>query len=85
MNISLTKELQEHVKDQMNTGYYASASEVVREALRHQLKSIAERETDNRISIGLEQIKNGEFVVANDDYFNNACEYIRTKHISKTI
>lgn len=36
MNVSLTPELEQYINDKVATGRYASASEVVREALRAQ-------------------------------------------------
>lgn len=34
MNVSLTPELEDFVKDKVETGLYTSASEVIRESLR---------------------------------------------------
>ncbi len=39
MNVSLTPELEKHVQSQLETGHYRSASEVIREALRDQVRS----------------------------------------------
>ncbi len=51
MNISLTKSLEEFVQTKVDTGMYASASEVVRAGLR----ALAEQELDRKIKLGIEQ------------------------------
>jgi len=65
MNVSLTPELEEVIKQKVATGMYHSASEVIREALRllkerdehHQMR-IEQLRRD--IQIGLDQIARGE-------------------------
>ena len=42
LNVSLPAELARRVREQVETGLYASASEVVREALRHHFTRCAE-------------------------------------------
>ena len=71
MNISLTKSLEEFVQTKVDTGMYASASEVVRAGLR----ALAEQELDRKIKLGIEQADadlakdfNNEFV---DDVLRN--------------
>jgi putative addiction module CopG family antidote len=60
MNISLTKDLEEYVAGQLETGHYASASEVIREALRNQIKSSVNSQLlDERIALGRQQVKEG--------------------------
>ena len=41
MHISLTDALTQYVRDKVSGGFYNNASEVVREALRHQIKADA--------------------------------------------
>jgi antitoxin ParD1/3/4 len=82
MNISLTKDLEEYVSSQMQTGYYASASEVIREALRNQIKSSISRQLDKRIALGRQQVEEGKVTVANDTYFDKAREYVKGKYMS---
>ena len=67
MNVSLTPELENLVNEQVKSGLYNSASEVVREGLRlfkEQLilKEIRRDELRREIMLGVEQIRNGEFV-----------------------
>lgn len=82
MNISLTKNLEEYVASQMQTGHYASASEVIREALRNQIKSSISRQLDERIALGRQQVEEGKVTVANDTYFDKAREYVKDKYTS---
>jgi antitoxin ParD1/3/4 len=59
MNISLTPELEKLVAERVASGHYASASEVVREALRllHERDRLTNLRHD--IGLGLEQLDNG--------------------------
>jgi len=82
MNISLTKDLEEYVSIQMQTGYYASASEVIREALRNQIKSSINRQLDKHIALGRQQVEEGKVTIADDTYFDKAREYIKGKYMS---
>ena len=57
MNVSLTPQLEDFVKDKVKSGRYSSASEVVREALR-MLEERDRRlvELRKEIAIGLEDV-----------------------------
>ena len=66
MHISLTPELESHVKAKVETGLYNNASEVIREALRfmethedwiHELKLAHLRE---QLKVGVDQLDRGE-------------------------
>lgn len=66
MNISLTPELENHIKSKVETDLYNNASEVVREALRfaeihedwvNEIKLSALRQ---KLNVGLQQLDNGE-------------------------
>jgi len=85
MNVSLTEELNNYVASQMETGHYASVSEVIREALRDKIKSAATKELDSRIASGRHQIENGEFYIADGSYFDKAREYLEKRQPAKTI
>ncbi len=66
MNVSLTPELEKLVNEQVKSGLYNSASEVIRESLRLfkeqlMLKEIRRDELRREIMIGVEQIRNGEY------------------------
>jgi len=67
MNISLTPELERLVSEKVQTGRYASASEVIREGLRlleeqDQLKQRRLAEVRQKIDRGLEQLDRGQGV-----------------------
>jgi len=79
MNISLTKPLEAFVQSKVDSGMYASASEVIRAGLR----VLSEQETDKKIKIGLEQANaglgddfNNEFA---DDLLNSVHQRIANK------
>lgn len=66
MNVSLTPELENLVNEQVKSGLYNSASEVIRESLRLfkeqlMLKEIRRNELRREIMIGIEQMRNGEY------------------------
>ncbi len=67
MNVSLTPELENLVNEKVKSGLYNSASEVIRESLRllqeqDLLKQIRRDELRREIMLGVEQIRNGEYV-----------------------
>ncbi len=81
MNISLTPELEQLVKDKVNSGRYHSVSEVMGEALRllderdrHQEQRLAELKA--KIQEGLEASERGE-VVDGEEVFAELEEDIR--------
>ena len=66
MNISLTPELEELVNQKVQSGFYNSASEVIREGLRllkerDELRRLRFEELKREVAIGIEQIERGEF------------------------
>jgi antitoxin ParD1/3/4 len=65
MNVSLTAELEHWVDEKVRTGRYASASEVIREALRlleaqELAKQIQLSQVREKIDRGLEQLDQGK-------------------------
>ena len=67
MNVSLTPELENLINEKVKSGLYNSASEVVRESLRllqeqDLLKEIRRNELRREIMLGVEQIRNGQYV-----------------------
>lgn len=71
MNVSLTPQLEKLVKDKVASGFYNSASEVIREALRlleehDRLKQMRLEELKKEIAIGLKQANEGDLVDANE-------------------
>ena len=71
MNVSLTPQLEQLIREKVESGRYNNASEVVREGLR--LIETRDQKLEllrAQIQEGLDQIERGEFVVADDDYFD---------------
>jgi antitoxin ParD1/3/4 len=71
MNISLTPELENFIKQKVDGGLYTSASEVVRESLRlmHTYDDVQKQrlfEIRKSIDVGMEQVRNEEYVDGND-------------------
>ena len=65
MNVSLTPELEKWVQSKVESGFYGSSSEVVRDALRLLYQFEGERarkinELRSDLQIGLEQLKSGK-------------------------
>lgn len=67
MNVSLTRDLEELVREKVRTGLYNSSSEVIREALRlllerDQLRELRLFELREKIKVGLDQADNDNVV-----------------------
>jgi antitoxin ParD1/3/4 len=65
MNVSLTNELTDFVREKVESGRYHSASEVIREALRlmqerEEMRSMHLQKLQRDIALGLEQLGRGE-------------------------
>lgn len=71
MNVSLTPQLEAMIHERVESGRYASASEVVREGLR----LLEEREQLDHlrslIAVGLEQSERGELIDFTPDYLED--------------
>jgi antitoxin ParD1/3/4 len=66
MNVSLTPELEKMINDKVASGFYTSASEVIREALRllQEFDEARQRRIEalrNEIEAGAEQIRQGQY------------------------
>lgn len=62
MNVSLTPELEKMVNDEVKSGRYKSASEVVREGLRLiQIRKAKLAALKRELAVGIEQLDRGEF------------------------
>ncbi len=59
MNVNLSRDLYDFVKSAVKSGRYASASEIVRDALR-QKRDEALREVERKVEQGLESARRGE-------------------------
>ena len=78
MNVSLTPQLEQFVREKVDSGRYLSASEVVREGLRllDRVQQMKLETLRRELMIGVEQIERGEVVDA-DDVFAELEEDIR--------
>lgn len=73
MNISLTPELEQFVQEKVNSGFYTSASKVIRESLRllntyDDLHKRRLEQLNNAIQIGMEQLQQGKKVSSDTAY-----------------
>ena len=72
MNVSLTPKLEEFVSQKVASGMYASASEVVRDALRlledrDRVRRMRLEELRKEIAIGIEQLDRGEYTTFDEN------------------
>ncbi|MBA1446715.1 MAG: type II toxin-antitoxin system ParD family antitoxin [Chromatiales bacterium] len=79
MNVSLTTELEDYVNTQVKSGLYRSASEVVREALRNQIRRGMDDQLAQRISLGRQQVAEGRVAEANENYLESKRAMIRDR------
>jgi antitoxin ParD1/3/4 len=82
MNISLTPTLEEFIKQKVSSGFYHSASEVVREALRllEERDRLREMRLDllgKEIQVGIDQIERGEYTEYNEHTLRGFFEGVR--------
>ncbi|MEE9281281.1 MAG: type II toxin-antitoxin system ParD family antitoxin [Myxococcota bacterium] len=73
MNVSLTPDLEELVQKKVQSGRYASASEVVREALRllaerDELREVELQALRTKVEQGLDEARRGELVDGEDAF-----------------
>lgn len=73
MNVSLTPEIEGWVQEKVESGFYQSASEVMREALRlmrtyENAREEALQDLRAELLIGLHQLENGEGVLGDDAF-----------------
>jgi antitoxin ParD1/3/4 len=85
MNVSLTNELEEYVSTQVKSGLYNSASEVIQEALRNQIKKSMTGQLNKRLSVSRKQVENGQVLLADNNYFESKRERVRQKDKSKKL
>jgi len=83
MNISLTPELEEYVAAQLESGHYRSSSEVVREALRNQIRQSMSHQLEQRLSASRQQVAEGRVVRADAAYFDEKREKTGQTHLGK--
>lgn len=83
MNVILSPELENLIREKVSSGDYNSPSEVIREALgllkeQDQLREIRREEVRREVMKGVEQIRNGEFTtISNDEEAERIIEKIK--------
>lgn len=88
MNVSLTPELEKMVNEKVSSGLYNSASEVVREGLRllndhDELRRIRLDELRREIMVGVDQIRNGQYVEVKASELDEFAESIIERGIKR--
>ena len=88
MNISLTPELEEMVRQKVESGMYNSASEVIREALRllkeqNQMRQQRLEELRREVQIGLDELDQGLGMPLTDELIEDIKARGRMKLASK--
>ena len=84
MNITLTPELERLVREKVETGYYNSVTELIRDALllldeREKLERIKTESLKKEIAIGSEQLKNGNYSEYNEELLSSLINEIQTE------
>ncbi len=75
MNVSLTKPLEYFVQEKVDSGMYASASEVIRAGLR----LLAESDLDTQLKKGLEQSSAGLGKELNADFSEKLMQQVQER------
>ena len=76
MHIALPPEFEAYVNDLVSSGQYASAEDVVANALKARMQA----EVDERLAASRAAYKRGEYVVADDAFFDAKRQKIKDKH-----
>ncbi len=79
MDVSLSSELEQFVREQIDRGNHASVDEVVQEGLRLLRNRERTRERlRQEITVGLEQLERGEFDEYDDESLTELFEALKT-------
>ena len=79
MNVSLTKPLENYIQSKVESGMYASASEVIRAALRILRERDMEASIEEGIGHGLADSAAGR-TMSSDECFDRVRDNLRKKH-----
>lgn len=79
MNVSLTQNLEDYVKNKVESGLYNSASEVIREGLR----ALREKEIDSKIKAGLQQVEQGKTVAMDENFVSSIVATVEERLTAK--
>jgi len=81
MNIPLKKRYQDWIAEQVSAGRYSSEIEAIEEALREQMERDEANRLWERIQESERQIERGEYVVADDPFFERKRQMIRDRYM----
>jgi antitoxin ParD1/3/4 len=88
MNVSISVQLEEWIHEKVKSGYYQTASEVIREALRllkdkEQIREIKIKELRKRIALGIEDLEAGRMRTLDERVLDEVKASGRKKGLSK--
>ena len=81
MNIPLKKRYQDWIAGQVSAGRYASEIEAIEEAIAEKMENDEASRLWERIQESERQIDRGEYVVADEAYFESKRQMIRDRYI----
>jgi putative addiction module CopG family antidote len=81
MNIPLKKRYQDWIAEQVSAGRYSSEIEAIEEALREQMEREEADRLWERIQESERQIERGQYVVADDAFFESKRQMIRDRYM----
>jgi putative addiction module CopG family antidote len=80
MHISLPPEYEAFIEDQISSGQYATAEDVIADALKERMAADFEAKVTKRVEESMAAYERGDYVVADDKYFDGLRERIRQKY-----
>lgn len=88
MEVALTPELEALIQQEVESGRYPSAGEVIRDALRlfKRQSELPEQELDalrQEIQIGIDELDRGEYIEYDDDTLPHLVEDIKTRGLER--
>jgi putative addiction module CopG family antidote len=83
MTLSLNKQFQDFIDAEIAAGRYASETEVVEDALRELMERTDTNRLRRRLLESERQIERGEFVIADDAFFESKRQMIRDQYMPK--
>lgn len=80
MHIALLPEYEAYIKEQVSSGHYASAEDLIADALKALMSGDADAAFDSRLADSRAAYKRGEYSVADDAFFETKLDAIKEKH-----
>lgn len=79
MDISITGDLEEFVKSEVAAGHYATADEVVVDALRKHISATIDRQISDRVAQSRAEFEAGDYVIADDQFIADKISRMKDK------